>query len=48
MSTHNICFCGEIKKNISTFWLKERALSGAMNIVTIFTVNQPSTNRVFY
>ena len=30
MSTHNICFHGEIKKNVSTFWLKKNVLSGAM------------------
>ena len=23
MSTHNICFNGEIRKNINTFWLKK-------------------------
>ena len=23
MSTHNICFCQEIKKNRDTFWLKK-------------------------
>ena len=22
MSTHNICFCGEIRENVSIFWLK--------------------------
>ena len=23
-STHNRCFCGEIRKNINTFWLKKK------------------------
>ena len=23
MSTHNLCFCREIKKTIGTFWLKK-------------------------
>ena len=30
---HNICFQGEIRKNISTFWLKKSALSGALRSV---------------
>ena len=24
MSMHNICFCGEIRKSIGAFWLKNR------------------------
>ena len=31
MSNHNICFHGEIKKNVSTFWLIKNTLSGTMN-----------------
>ena len=23
MSTHSVCFCGEIRKNMSTIWLKK-------------------------
>ena len=30
MSTHNICFCGEIR-DISIFWMKKSALSVAMS-----------------
>ena len=30
MSTHDICFYGEIRKIINTFWLKKNALPGAM------------------
>ena len=30
MSTHNICFHGEIRKNVSNFWLKKLLFSGAM------------------
>ena len=31
MNTHNVYFCGKIRKNISTFWLKKKKfLSGAM------------------
>ena len=26
MSTHNICFCGKLRKNINTFWLKKKCL----------------------
>ena len=34
MSTHNIRFLQEIKKNIDTFWLKKSTLSRAMyNII---------------
>ena len=29
MSTHNICFCGEIRKIAIVFGLKKNALSGA-------------------
>ena len=32
MSTHNICFCGEIKKN-QYFWIEKSALTSAMNRV---------------
>ena len=39
MNTCNICFHGEIGKNISTFWLKKKTttkktLSGAMHKVS--------------
>ena len=31
MSTHNICFHGEMRKNINTFFIEENILSGAMS-----------------
>ena len=32
MSTHKICFYGEIRKNINTYGLKNKALTSAMSI----------------
>ena len=47
MSTHNICFHGEIKKKYDFFFVKKSALSGAMlfeyilrvNMITVFTLS---------
>ena len=37
MSTHNIAFCGEIKKDIDNLWLKKKSdLSGALQISFVF------------
>ena len=36
MSTHNICFHGEIRKNINTFGLKKSILSRAMLNIPFF------------
>ena len=33
MRIHNICFRGEITKNIGTFWLKKMLIFGAMIIL---------------
>ena len=35
MSTHNICFRQEIRKNIATLWWKKSALSRAMDFVCV-------------
>ena len=45
MSTHNICFYGEIKKNINVFFLakkKKRLLSRPMNYAESEGLNQPA------
>ena len=31
MGTHNICFCGEIRKISAFFWLKKSSLSGGLD-----------------
>ena len=30
MSTHNICFRGQIRKNVDSFFIEKIALAGAM------------------
>ena len=35
MSTHNICFCGEIRK-ISILWIEKSALTSAMGVYIFF------------
>ena len=37
MRTHNICYCGEIKKN-QQFFVEKSTLSGTMIIYAIFAV----------
>ena len=40
MSTHNIYFCQEIKKKVSTFGLKKSALSEAMRVIRGQPINK--------
>ena len=47
MSTHNICFRGEIRKNINTFGLKKSALTSAMLFIINGSVAVPTFNHQY-
>ena len=47
MSTHNICFLGEIRK-ISILWIEKSALTSAMNYFKFIVYIYPSLEAIFY
>ena len=53
MSTHNIYFHGEIRKNINRFWLKKSALSVAINkdkyiYITLLLFSKPANVCMYF